>query len=617
MNRRYRNRAKQAPQLPEFNFRKLAVLGSLSLTIFLSACGGDAPSSEQPTAQNPTPPTTSGNTPPPIALTADVPFNDKTTYSIMSNGNVASTDANEGAAVTHRQITINGKTLTYTATTGHLIAYSSGTSQPEATIFYVAYTLDGQQPSTRPVTFFFNGGPGSPASYLLMGSFGPKHVETTQAGTSAVPTTPAPYQLMDNMDTLLDRSDLVFVDPVGTGYSSAVAPHLNSDFWSVDTDVNVNSDFISRYLAVNGRADSPTFLFGESYGGPRTSMMSYALQARLGIQLSGLILQSPALAYYGPSQQPGMSTNVPDFAFATDAMTAWYYKKQSADMLAKSVTEVGKEVEAFINGPYLGIKTQANWSVIRPTYLELTGLDPTVYTDDAAGWQQAVNTIGSNSATSCKYINGAWHFCDYASKLEVALFPTITLGIYDTRQSLDAEVKTIVDSYLSYDPSFVNLDPAYKSTHDAYVRSDLKYNTPSIYAYLGTPVDAAGNPINNVWNLTHVSPDNVSHPTPDATLDLKAEMFINPAMQVFATQGYYDHSTYFAKLDYDLASMKLPASLQGNVTVLNTEAGHMAYADDKARALIRQNVDAFYDKVMSPPMVQMRMSQRSVFKAMH
>lgn len=520
----------------------------------------------------------------------------------MADENVSAKNANEGAAITHRDWTLNGTTLRYTATTGHLIAYSGGggVPQPQATMFYVAYTLDGAPLGSRPVTFFFNGGPGSPSSYLLMGSYGPKRVTTTQAGSGQTVTTKAPYHLIDNTETLLDKSDLVFVDPVGTGYSSAVAPNKNSDFWSTDTDVDIDSQFIQRYLTVNGRYTSPIFLFGESYGGPRTSIMSYVLQARYGIQLNGLILQSPALNYYGGglSQQPGAPTVNPDFVFAVDVMSAWYYKKLSAAVEAEPVAQVASEALAFINGPYLNIQDKTKWPAMQPEYLRLTGLDKTRYTPDDAGWANAVANLGPIGWNST-YTQYNW-----ATKLSALLVPGKTLGIYDTRQSSGSEITQLISDYLVYDPSLVNLDPAYKGEHNAYVSTDLKYNTLSNYAYLGTPVNAKGEAVNVVFTHGHKTPDGVQHDNPDATVDLKAEMFNNPVMQVFATEGYYDNSTNYAKLHWDLATMQLPANLQANLTELYTEAGHMSYSDDKARALVRKNIGPFYDKALTPEIMK-------------
>src|SRR5262249_8534589 len=149
---------------------------------------------------------------------------------------------NEITSVTHGQVAVNGATLAYTATTGHLTALGLGNNTPQASFFYVAYTLDGAAPATRPVTFFYNGGPGSATIWLHLGSFGPKRLDTGEPNMSGVP----PFPLVDNAETLLDTSDLVFVDAVGSGYTTAISPNTNRDFWGVDADGAVFRDFVMR-----------------------------------------------------------------------------------------------------------------------------------------------------------------------------------------------------------------------------------------------------------------------------------------------------------------------------------------------------------------------------------
>ena len=179
--------------------------------------------------------------------------------------NDAVTDSTEGAAVVHRTVTIGGKTIKYTATTGHLTTIDPVTSAPNAKMFYVSYTQDNPDPSKpRPVTFFYNGGPGSSSVYLLLGSYGPKRLQSSFPNF----TPPAPYKL-DNPDSLLDRTDLVFINPVGTGYSAAIAPAKNKDFWV--PDARSIDRFIQRYLTKYSRWNSPKFLYGESYGTARSA----------------------------------------------------------------------------------------------------------------------------------------------------------------------------------------------------------------------------------------------------------------------------------------------------------------------------------------------------------
>src|SRR5262245_16884801 len=262
--------------------RLVAALFAASLA--LSACGGSGSSGGGGIAPPPpTPPTL----PPPS--NGNQPYADPTIYSTARFASLPS--AVEAAAITRHQITLRGNTIDYTATTGHLTARTA-TGVEEASFFYVAYTVDNQNAATRPVTFFYNGGPGSASVWLHLGSFGPKRLVTGAPSTSA----PTPFPLVDNQETLLDTTDLVFVDAIGSGYSQAIAPNNNQTFWGVDQDARVFRDFVVRYLSVNNRQASPKFLFGESYGTTRSAVLANLLEAA-GVSLSGVVLQSSVLNY--------------------------------------------------------------------------------------------------------------------------------------------------------------------------------------------------------------------------------------------------------------------------------------------------------------------------------
>src|SRR5579859_3039573 len=200
--------------------------------------------------------------------TTDQPCSDTTVYGNGPNDSV--TDATENAAITHHSTTLGGREVAYTATAGHLVTVDPSSSRPAAKVFFVAFTEDRPDTADRPVTFFYNGGPGSSSVYLLLGSFAPMRIRTAMPSF----TPPAPYTIEPNPDTLLDRSDLVFINPVGTGYSAAIAPNLNRDFWGVDQDARSLVAFIKRFLTSYDRWDSPKFLFGESYGTARSCVLA-------------------------------------------------------------------------------------------------------------------------------------------------------------------------------------------------------------------------------------------------------------------------------------------------------------------------------------------------------
>src|ERR1700722_14354319 len=241
----------------------------------------------------------------------DQPLVDTTPYGYGPGDFIS--DVTENAAITHHTLKLNGKPIAYTARAGHLVTTDIYSSRPGAKLFYVAFTVDGAAASTRPVTFFYNGGPGSSSVFLLLGSFGPRRIKT------AMPlfTPPAPYLLEDNADSLLDCTDLVFVDPVGTGYSAAIAPFKNRDFWGVDQDARAIKQFIKRYLTAFNRWNSPKYLFGESYGTARSCVLAWMLHED-GIDLNGITLQSSVLDY--PANFSNASVLMPSFA-----ADAWYH----------------------------------------------------------------------------------------------------------------------------------------------------------------------------------------------------------------------------------------------------------------------------------------------------
>jgi carboxypeptidase C (cathepsin A) len=180
----------------------------------------------------------------------DQPYFDPIAYGNGPDDSVAATEADENAAVTHHTVTVGGAKIAYTATVGHLVTVDPSSSKPDAKMFYVAFTKDAQKEEERPLTFFYNGGPGSSSVFVLLGSFAPRRIKTAMPSF----TPPAPYEMEDNPDSLLDKSDLIFINPVGTGYSAAIAPNKNRDFWGVDQDADSIKQFIKRYLTKNNRS---------------------------------------------------------------------------------------------------------------------------------------------------------------------------------------------------------------------------------------------------------------------------------------------------------------------------------------------------------------------------
>ena len=229
------------------------------------------------------------------------------------------------------------------------------TALPSAKIFYVSFIANDVGSSSRPVTFFYNGGPGSSSVYLLLGSFGPRRIKTSMP----IFTPPAPYVLEDNEDSLLDRTDLVFINPVGTGYSTAISPGKNIDFWGVDEDAKSIKQFIKRYLTVYGRWNAPKFLFGESYGTPRTCVLTWLLHED-GVDLNGIILQSSILDYAQPNGSVGI---LPTFA-----ADAWFHNQVTS---VASPTETGPVLWRRLRNSRASICRKGDLSKCRSTTLQI------------------------------------------------------------------------------------------------------------------------------------------------------------------------------------------------------------------------------------------------------
>ena len=306
----------------------------------------------------------------PQAAADDQPLVDTTPYGSGKDDSI--NDATENEVVTRHTNTINGKEIAYVARAGHLVTKDMLSAQPTAKIFYVSFTAEDAPPTERPVTFFYNGGPGSSSVFLLLGSFGPRRIKTNMPHF----TPPAPYSLEDNADSLLDDSDLVFINPVGTGYSTAIVPYKNGDFWGVDQDAGSIKQFVKRYLTRFNRWNSPKFLFGESYGTPRTCVLTWLLHED-GVDLNGIVLQSSVLDYSKFGNTIGL--------LPTLAADAFYHKKVTLPQRPLHLAEFAASVEKFARGPYAAAKAtypDIDQGVLR-TLSETIGIPP----DLLKSWQ--------------------------------------------------------------------------------------------------------------------------------------------------------------------------------------------------------------------------------------
>lgn len=513
-----------------------ASLACVLLAAILAACGGSGDSAPSPA---PAP------QPPPVA-TLPGSYADPVSYSGAAAASLAS--AEERNATVQARISLDGRPLDYTAATGHLTATDLQTGQPAASFFYVAYTAGTLPAAQRPLTFFYNGGPGSASLWLHLGSFGPRRLATSFPST--VPPAGG-VQLVDNQETLLDHSDLVFVDAVGTGYSQAIAPRTNAQFWGVDQDAAAFRDFVRRYLTVNNRQASPVYLFGESYGAPRTAVVANLLESA-GVRVAGVMLQSAIMNYnsncgvFNPGQL-SCEGYIPSYA----AVSA-YHQNGSLPADFSSVLQRAREFAAGAYrsevGPYLASGAAPSDATLTQL-ASFTGLS-------VQTWRQDFSMMP-----------GAYR---------ARLTPGQVIGRYDARVTAPSGSALAAGG----DPSLTVVGGVFNNTIRNYLETELRY--AALTPYLGS------NNILNSWNFTHDG-----KPLPDTIPDLAAAMTLNPALKVIAMSGYHDLATPFYQTELDLARLGASAGIQ----IRNYDSGHMSYLDDRVRRLQKADLRAFYNSV--------------------
>jgi carboxypeptidase C (cathepsin A) len=503
----------------------------------------------------------------------DSPLNDTTTYGSGRDDSV--TDITESVATTRHRITVKGKMIAYTARAGHFVIRDQLSGQPAAKIFYVCFTADHESASPRPVTFFYNGGPGSSSVFLLLGSFGPRRIVTNMPFF----TPPAPYALEDNQETLLDESDLVFINPVGTGYSAAIAPNKNVDFWGVDQDAGAIKQFIKRYLTVYQRWNSPKFLFGESYGTPRTCVLTWKLHED-GVDLNGVTLQSCILDYAQPNLPTGM--------LPTCAANAWIHQKVTLSPPPENFDSFIQSVQQFA----------------RERYPAALAAYPKVNADDLRFLSQVVgipDVVLKYWSLDVSTGNGSVFLTSLLQEQGVAL------GAYDGRVTADETgiAGSVDPNSGGNDPTITAVGGVYSTMWNVYLNGELKYTTVSPFIDLNDQAFAN-------WDFGHIDPTgaqkgdhgpggNARYPASLYTAgDLAASMELNPYLRVFCANGYYDSVTPFFQTIMDLERM--PAGrhhVRKNLTIRNYHSGHMIYLDNQSRAAMKADLGEFYRGAVS------------------
>jgi len=457
----------------------------------------------------------------------------------------------ERVSRTSHAMRLDGRELKYTATAGTVpIRLDDG--KVAARMFFVAYTKDGEEARSRPIAFLFNGGPGSASVWLHMGSFGPKVAAMADEGFQPAP----PYALVDNPHSLLDVTDLVFVDAIDTGYSRAVAGVDSRQFHGQDGDLRAFGEFVAEYLRAYDRYPSPKFLIGESYGSIRAAGLAQELQARHGIELNGVALLSALLTYQTLSPAPNN-----DVAWAamiqTYAATAWYHKRLPPDLQRKPIAAVVDEARTFAFGEYLLALAKGH---------RLTDAERTA----------AAGRLARYTGLSAEFLLRANLRVDSGRyRKELLRDRRLVIGRLDSRfTALDADA---AGERQEFDPSNTALAGSYVATFRDYVRNTLKWESDLHYPTSG-----------NVRPWTYVQNSYM-----DMTEALRQTMAKNPFLKVFVICGYYDMATYLGGIEFNLTHLAYDRQITDRVSFGYYEGGHMMYIRPSAHAALRKDTAAF------------------------
>jgi carboxypeptidase C (cathepsin A) len=478
------------------------------------------------------------------------------------------------ASASESSVSVEGKRISYKAVAGTIVLHGKGDkeNEPTASLFYVAYFKKGADAAKRPITFIYNGGPGSATVWLHMGAFGPRRVVTSDDSH----TPAAPYQLVNNDYSLLDASDLVFIDAPGAGFSRLIANDPDAskregqmgdrrkELYSVDGDGHAFAQFITQFLSRYGRWNSPKYLFGESYGTTRSAVVANDLENEDSVDLNGVILLSQILNFDtsvdGADQNPGIDLPY-ELALPTYAATAFYHHKlpqQPGDL-----EPFLQEVEQFALGEYAQALMQGS------------------RLDDARK-QAVAEKLHQYTGLSVSYLMKAnLRVTGGMFEHELQSDTDDTTGRLDTRfsgPSLDPLSKEA-----EYDPQSSAISSAYIAAFNDYVRKDLKFGQDLNYREFADVKE---------WIFKHNDHDGAVNVMPDLAMAMKT----NPNLKVFLNGGYYDLATPFFAADYEMHHIPVQPQLMNNVSYAWYPSGHMVYAHEASLKLLHDNVAHFIEQ---------------------
>ncbi len=471
-------------------------------------------------------------------------------------------------SATQGSVTVDGKSIAYTADTGILVL-KNDKQEPTAGMSYVAYMANGKEAASRPIMFIYNGGPGSSTIWLHMASFGPKRAVLNDH----THTPPAAYQLVNNDYSLMDATDLVFVDAPGTGFGQIYDKDHGGkgdpkDFYGVDQDGKAFTQFIERFLTKYGRWNSPKYLFGESYGTPRSAVVANDL-VNDSVDLNGVILLSAILNFDlnadSPNTNPGVdlpyAVNLPTFASA-----AWYHKKAG---VGQELPAFLHEVEGFAMGDYLAALQKGS---------ELSAADK----------QKIAEQLHTYTSLPTDYwVKADLRVVGPQFEQQLLLDSDETTGRFDTR--FKGPVIDPLSESANYDPQSAAISSPIVSLFNDYVRKDLKFGQDLVY------LPSNNSPDLNNWDFKH-QPPGQNQPLPQTTNvmpDLAAAMSQNPDMKVLLNAGYYDLATPYYSAVYVMHHLPMDDSLQKNITYAFYPAGHMVYVNQDSLKMLHDNVAKF------------------------
>ena len=474
----------------------------------------------------------------------------------------------EESSVTEHSIKIGGQSVPYKAAAATTLLKNEK-GEPTALLYSTAYTrTDTKDLSRRPLAFLYNGGPGAASVWVHMGAYGPRRVASVDVGGVIAP----PYKLVDNGESLLDRADLVFIDPVGTGFSHAAGKAQDKDFWGVDQDMKSLAQFIHIYVSRNNRWNSPKFLIGESYGTFRSAALGNYLQSHEGIYLNGIVLMSSVLNLGTISFNPGEDMTYV-FYVPSYAASAWYQKV---------IKDRPDNLDAFLTEARHFASTEYAAALMKGDRL------------DESEKEEVAKKLSRFTGLREEYLikaNLRVNLPQFMKELQRT--KGLTTGRFDARYS--GPSYNMLGEYAEYDPQDASTTGAFVAALNSYMRDELKFGQDKTYL---PGSDDAG----NQWDWKHRGPgDNFGFPgSPNVEGDLIQALLANPHLQVEVENGLYDLATPFFATEYTMDHLLLPEKLRGNIHLQYYGAGHMMYVRDEDRAKLKTNVASFIDAASKP-----------------